>query len=140
MAAFFAINLDNFPVNENGKLPIPFVLKYMRKNLFSSSRLLIIILILGSEYLRGFIHTLHCRSVPAGENLQLVEERKVGSGTHLDRSYRRDRPPHCFGMDKAIGIRREDCGDNRFGISGCHMWCWVRNTQSFNGEPRHRKY
>lgn len=32
MAAFFAINLESFPVNENGKLAMPFVLKYMRKN------------------------------------------------------------------------------------------------------------
>jgi hypothetical protein len=32
MAAFFAINVDSFPVNENGKLPMNYVLKYMRKN------------------------------------------------------------------------------------------------------------
>ena len=31
MAAFFAINVDSFPVNDNGKLPMSYVLKYMRK-------------------------------------------------------------------------------------------------------------
>jgi hypothetical protein len=40
MAAFFAINVEAFPVNENGKLPILFVLKYMRKHPRSLSALL----------------------------------------------------------------------------------------------------
>jgi hypothetical protein len=31
MAAFFTINADSFPVNDNGKLPMSYVLKYMRK-------------------------------------------------------------------------------------------------------------
>jgi hypothetical protein len=31
MAAFFAINIDVFPVNEDGKLALDHVLKYMRK-------------------------------------------------------------------------------------------------------------
>ena len=28
---------------------------------------------LDSEYLRGLIYTIHCGSIPAGENLLLVE-------------------------------------------------------------------
>lgn len=33
MAAFFAINIDSFPFNDNGKLPLDYVLKYMRRYL-----------------------------------------------------------------------------------------------------------
>jgi len=29
VAAFFAINIDAFPVNESGKLPLNYVMKYM---------------------------------------------------------------------------------------------------------------
>jgi hypothetical protein len=31
MSAFFAIAIDSFPVNDSGKLPLSYVLKYMRK-------------------------------------------------------------------------------------------------------------
>lgn len=31
MSAFFAIEIDAFPVDENGKLEMNYVLKYMRK-------------------------------------------------------------------------------------------------------------
>ncbi len=37
MAAFFAINIDVFPVNENGKLDLGYVLKYMSKQFHSQS-------------------------------------------------------------------------------------------------------
>lgn len=33
MAAFFAINIDVFPVNEDDKLELGYVLKFMRKRL-----------------------------------------------------------------------------------------------------------
>jgi hypothetical protein len=32
------------------------------------------------------------------------------------------------------------CVDSRFGIDCCHMCCWVPNTQSYNGESRHKEY
>jgi hypothetical protein len=35
MAAFFTINIDIFPLDENGKLSLGYVLKYMRTFLFS---------------------------------------------------------------------------------------------------------
>ena len=36
MAAFFAISVDSFPFNDNGKLPMSYVLKYMRKTFLSA--------------------------------------------------------------------------------------------------------
>lgn len=32
MSAFFAIEIDAFPVDENGKLGLDYVLKYMRRS------------------------------------------------------------------------------------------------------------
>jgi hypothetical protein len=62
-----------------------------------------------------------------------------GNNGGLDCSCGSDRRPHCLGMDKAIGIWCEGCGNGRFGIDCCHMWCRVLNIHSHNGDPSGKK-
>jgi hypothetical protein len=68
MSAFFAIAIDSFPVNDNGKLPLSYVLKYMRKwtRLFflqDGSRVSGFANLLGSNYLSRPLNSLHSRGI-----------------------------------------------------------------------------
>jgi hypothetical protein len=67
MAAFFAINIEKFPFNDSGKLPLSYVLKYLCT---SNSHSKFSSLIFLSQHLNCGLDSLHHSSFQPGKSFK----------------------------------------------------------------------
>jgi hypothetical protein len=141
MAAFFAIAIESFPVNDNGRLPMSYVLKYMRKRTCHPSPIRILAsahanYFFNSHHFGCYLNSFHPGSLQSRPHCQVATS--TGKGSYLvglHNYYYGDTSP-CH-LDESFSVRPKGCLDCDHRFVGSIGWDWTRHICISLGRSPH---